>query len=1073
MPTTARIRAALLGLVLISLPGLLPAQQQVAGPPREAWDDVTVWQLNNEPPRATSFPYETRALALARAPRASSRYLLLNGDWKFHCSQKPADRPTDFYRTDFDDSSWGTMPVPGTMELHGCGYPIYTNSAYPFPRNPPFAPREYNPVGSYRTRFSVPESWSGQRVFLHFAGAGSAYTVWLNGDSVGYGEDTKTPVEFDVTSLVRPGDNQLAVELLRWSDASYLEDQDFWRLSGIERDVYLYTTPVTRVRDVFALANLDDSYTDGRLDVRVKLRSYQPRRWEVYYLTLDLLGEGDASVFPEPLRSPGLAVDSTAEVEHLFQATVTRPRQWTAETPNLYTLLVTLTDAAGNVLEVSPYRIGFRRVEIRGGQLLVNGRAITIKGVDRHEHDPVTGHVISEASMLQDILLMKQFNINGVRTSHYPDATRFYELADSLGLYIWDEADIESHGMGYNPTRTLGNNRDWLGMHMDRTQRMVERDKNHPSVIVWSLGNEAGNGINFYATYGWIKSRDQSRPVAYERAGREWNTDIFDPMYPGFQTLIDYAEQHQDRPLIMCEYAHAMGNSMGNFVDYWTIIDKYPNLQGGFIWDWVDQGLLTKDAQGREFFAYGGDFGPPGTPSDGNFNFNGVVGPDRTPNPHAYEMRKVYQYVRAEVADLARGQFRVTNRYDFRDLGDVAIRWRLRQGGAPVDSGTVALPAVAAGQSTVVTIPVAGLAVPRAEERHLDLSFRRVRGDDALPADWEIAWEQFALPVTVAAAPPSPISDSLMVAESAGTYRLSSRAFSLALDRATGRLTSYRWRGTELLREGPQPDFWRAPTDNDFGGDWQNKLRVWLDAGPGAKVTSTGLSRNSRSEAAITVEYALAAGPSVVRTSYVVRADGTVQVEQRLLPGAAELPRMPRFGAVLLLPRSFQRFEWFGPGPVETYWDRKSAPVGRWLSTVAAQFHPYGRPQETGNHTDVRWAALRDARGTGLLVANDDGLLDVTALNYLTADLDEGEAKHNRHPTDLPVRDLVRLNVDYRQMGVGGITSWGPTALPEYSLPYGEYVYRYYLRGLNPGDDAGEVAGSLRPATPAVPVTEN
>jgi beta-galactosidase len=541
-------------------------------------------------------------------------------------------------------------------------------------------------------------------------------------------------------------------------------------------------------------------------------------------------------------------------------------------------------------------------------------------------------------------------------------------------------------------------------------------------------------------------------------------------MYPGLQHLIDYGERSHDRPLIMCEYAHAMGNSMGNFAEYWEVIDRYPNLQGGFIWDWVDQGLLAKDAQGREFFAYGGDFGPPGTPSDRNFLFNGVVGPDRAPHPHAFEMRRVYQYVQVQPLDLAQGEFRVHNRYDFRGLGDVSLTWTLRRGGRAVDSGTVALPAIPAGQSAVVRVAAPGRVEADAQERHIELSFRRIRADDALPAGWEIAWEQFALPgprftpmpaggVTAGA------TDSLTVAETAAEYRLSSPAFSLVLDRATGRLTSYRWRGTELLRAGPQPDFWRAPTDNDFGGDWQMKLRVWLDAGATAKVTSSRLRRDARDAASITVEYAVAAGPSVIRTSYEVRADGTVTVEQRLVPGTAELPRMPRFGAVLLLPRSFDRFEWFGPGPHETYWDRKSARVARWQSTVAEQYHPYGRPQETGNHTDVRWAALRDARGTGLLVTADSALLDVTALHYLTEDLDEGETKRNRHPTDLPARELVRLNVDYRQMGVGGINSWGPTALPEYSLPFGEYVYRYRLRGLDPGDDAGAVAESVRAGT--------
>ena len=657
-----------------------------------------------------------------------------------------------------------------------------------------------------------------------------------------------------------------------------------------------------------------------------------------------------------------------------------------------------------------------------------------------------------------------RFNINAVRTSHYPDAPRWYELADSLGLYLVDEADIESHGMGFDPETTLANKPEWLGMHMDRTRRMVERDKNHPSVIIWSLGNEAGNGVNFYATYAWVKSRDRSRPVQYERRA-DWDSDIFVPMYPPFQLLIDYAEHHHDRPLIMTEYAHAMGNSVGNFADYWRIIDRYPNLQGGFIWDWVDQGLLTHDAAGRPFYGFGGDFGPKGQKSDLNFLINGLVAPDRTPHPHAYEVRKVYQSIRATPVDLAAGRVRVFNRYDFRDLGDVGLSWTLRRDGVATDSGSLPLPPLAAGDSADLTIPVPA-ALPGDGERHLELSFRRTRADATIPAGWEVAWEQFALPAgppaRVAAAPGAGSArDSLAIVENEAGATFTSPAFRARFDRRTGRLASYRFRGHELLLEGPRPDFWRAPTDNDYGGDWPIKLGVWRDAGERAVLRGFTVTRAAPGVARVEVTAEIPAGPSSLATSYTVRADGSITVEQKLTPGAAALPRMPRFGAVLRVPAGFERLEWFGPGPQETYWDRKDARVARWSSTVTAQFHPYVRPQETGNHTDVRWLALRARDGTGLVVAADS-LLDGTALHYLTADLDEGDHKIARHPTDIRPRDLVRLNVDYRQMGVGGITSWGPTALPEYSLPYAPYRYRYTLRGLLPGDDAGRVARALR-----------
>ncbi len=1031
-----------------------------AGGAREEWDDISVWSVNAQPGRATAFPYESRELALGRVPERSGRYRLLDGQWKFACAERPADRPAGFEALAFDDGRWGTIPVPSNMELHGCGYPIYFNITYPFPKNAPFAPREYNPVGSYRTHFEVPAGWAGDQLFLHFDGMGSAAYVWVNGERVGYAEDSKAPTEFDVTRYVHPGDNLLAVQIYRWSDGSYLEDQDFWRMSGIDRHVYLYATPTLRLRDAFVIADLDDRYSDGLLDVRARVRNYTGAWARGLRIQAELLDDAGAPVIPALATS--LDVDTASDQETRLAARVPRPRQWSAESPNLYTLLVTLRAPDGRVLEVSPYRIGFRRVEIRGGLLLVNGKRITIKGVNRHELDPLSGRAVSDSSMLADIQLMKRFNINAVRTSHYPNAPHWYELADSLGLYLIDEADIESHGMGFDPETTLANKREWLGMHMDRTRRMVERDKNHPSIIIWSLGNEAGNGVNFYATNAWIKSRDRSRPVQYERRP-DWDSDIFVPMYPSFQLLIDYAEHNHDRPLIMCEYAHAMGNSMGNFADYWAIIDRYPNLQGGFIWDWVDQGLLTHDAAGRPFYGFGGDFGPKGRPSDLNFLINGVVAPDRTPHPHAYEMRRIYQYIRARPLDLAAGRVRVFNRYDFRDLSDVALTWTLRREGTPTDSGSVALPPLAAGDSADLTIPVpaAGAGVG---ERHLDLSFRRTRADATVPVGWEVAWVQFALPVSRVAAAPAALEgaglDTLRVTEAGDGVTFESRPFRAHFDRRSGQLTSYVFHGKELLKQGPRPDFWRAPTDNDYGGDWPIKLGVWRAAGEQAALRSFTLTRTGPGAARIDVATEIPAGPSSLTTSYTMRADGSIAVRQKLTPGAAELPRMPRFGAVMLVPAGFERLEWFGPGPQETYWDRKDARVGRWSSTVAAQFHPYVRPQETGNHTDVRWLALRAADGTGLVLAADS-LLDATALHYLTSDLDEGDHKIARHPTDLQLRDFVRLNVDYRQMGVGGITSWGPTALPEYSLPYAAYSYGYTLKGLLPGQDAGVVARAL------------
>jgi len=1057
--TTITRRASILAAVFFAAGAAAPGSQDV--PPVPDWENPAVFAVNREAPHATLFPFESRDLAIARDRGQSAYFRSLNGRWRFHWVPTPDERPRDFFRPAFDDSGWAEIPVPSNWELEGYGVPIYVNAGYPFKKDPPRIAHDNNPVGSYRTRFTVPEAWSGRRVFVHFGAVSSAFYLWVNGEMVGYSEDSKTPAEFDVTKHVRPGENLLAAEVYRWSDGSYLEDQDFWRLSGIQRDVFLYATPDVHVRDVFAVARLDEDYRDGLLDVEARVRNHREAAVAGLRLSVELVDGQGRAVLPGGTLSREVALPAGGELSYAFAARVAAPRPWTAETPDLYTLLVTLADTSGRVLEVQSVRVGFRTVEIKGGRLLVNGRRITIKGVNRHEHDPDTGHVVSEASMRRDIELMKQLNLNAVRTAHYPNDPRWYDLADEYGLYLVDEANIESHGMGYRLDTTLGNDPVWLGQHLDRTRRMVERDKNHPSVIIWSLGNEAGNGTNFYATYGWIKSRDASRPVQYERALRDWNTDLYVPMYATFEHLVDYAEHHDDRPLIMCEYAHAMGNSVGNFKDYWDVIRRYEVLQGGFIWDWVDQGIRTTGASGQPFFAYGGDFGPPGTPSDGNFCINGIVAADRAIHPSAWEVKKVYQPVDLTSDDPGAGDVTIANGYDFRALDGLDLVWAVLEDGTPVESGTLPAPAVAPGARSAVKIPFRPIQPEPGAEYHLDVSIRRRVAEPLVPAGHEIAWEQFPLPVAATEAPQA-AAPPLEVREIPGAIEVSGPDFRARFDRGRGTLVSYVYRGTELLRTGPRPDFWRAPTDNDFGGQWQMKLRVWRDAGERFQAESVAVARPDGSTARIEVGGSIPAGPSPYRVSYTVRGDGVITADVHMTPGGAELPRLPRFGMEMTLPAGFEDLQWFGRGPRESYWDRQAgARVGRHAGTVAAQAHPYVRPQETGNKTDVRWMAVRDARGAGLLVA---GLphLSVTALHYTTADLDEGEEKIGRHAGEIPARDFVRLNVDGRQMGVGGVNSWGPTALPEYSLPYGEHRYRFVVRGLAPGDDAALVARALR-----------
>ncbi len=1040
---------------------LLPlAAPGVAAQQTPDWENPAVFAVNKEPPHATSFPFENRTLALRRAREASAYFRSLNGRWKFHWVRKPADRPVEFYREGFDDRAWDEIPVPGNWEVNGFGIPIYLNIPYPFEQRPPFIRHDYNPVGSYRTRFLVPEHWQGRRVYLHVGAVESAMYVWVNGRRVGYSQDSRLPAEFDVTEFVRPGDNLLAVEVYRWSDGSYLEDQDFWRLSGIQRDVYLVAAPQVHVRDFEIVAGLDSALVDGVLDVRLEVENRGGQRVERWGVLVDLLDGAGASVLPRGAIGRDVSLADGGRTNIGFRETVSAPRHWTAETPNLYTVLITLTDAAGETVEVQSSRAGFRNVEIRGGQLLVNGVPVLIKGTNRHEHDAVTGHVVGEASMRRDIELMKQFNLNAVRTSHYPNDPRWYDLADEYGLYIVDEANIESHGMGYGLATTLGNDPVWKAAHLARTIGMVERDKNHPSVIVWSLGNEAGNGTNFYATYQWIKTRDRTRPVQYERAGLEWNTDIYVPMYPSIDHLVRYAEQRPARPLIMCEYAHAMGNSVGNFTDYWDAIKRYPALQGGFIWDWVDQGLLTRNAKGRAIFGYGGDFGPRGTSSDGNFLINGLVSPDRQPHPSLWEVKKVYQSIDVEPVTLGRGAIAVTNSYQFRDLRNVRLVWRRLADGTPLDSGTIEDLDIPAGERREIDLPLPGTAPIRDAEYHLTVSFRLKTAEALVPAGHEIAWEQFPLPVAVQLPIEEPVAfPPLTLDERDSVVVVSGDRFGVTFDVRNGELLSYRYRGRELIRQPLRPNFWRAPNDNDFGGDWQNKLAVWKSAGDRWEFRYVRVEQPGPDEVRVTVTGLIRPVSGTYTSVYTVRASGEVAVENRFEPGRDSMPRMPRFGMRMTMPAGFDRIEWFGRGPHESYWDRQAgAPVGRYRGTVAEQFHPYVRPQETGNKTEVRWMAVTDREGAGLLFVGAP-LLSASALHFAMEDLDPGPEKLPVHAGDLEPRAETYLHLDYRQMGVGGTNSWGVTALPQYSLPYQEYRYGFRFRGIDRRDgDPARVA---------------
>ncbi len=1041
MIVTLHSRAARTAMLL-----LLPISFAPAAEPRD-WENPKLLGVNKEPPHATMTVFADAATARSADRERSPFFQLLNGDWRFHWVPKPADRPTEFFRTDFDDSAWKTIPVPSNMEIEGYGIPIYVNIKYPWgPPTPPRVPEDNNPVGSYRTRFTVPEGWSGRQVFLCFDGVESAFYLWINGEKVGFSKDSRTPAEFNVTRYLKPAgqENLLAVQVFRWSDGSYIEDQDFWRLSGIFRDVYLWSAPNVHVADFWAKTDLDSQYRDATLTLSTVVRNNgkASARFAVEAVLLD--HEGD-KVVDLAFKPEELAADRATEF--VGRKRVENPRKWSAEDPYLYQLLITLKDDNGKLLQVIPSSVGFREVEIKDGELLVNGRAILVKGVNRHEHDPDTGHYVTEESMFRDIRLMKQNNINTVRTSHYPHTPLWYDLCDRYGLYLIDEANCECHGAW----DLAGKNPDWADAVLDRSRRMVERDKNHPSVIIWSMGNECGDGPNFTATARWIRQRDPSRPVHWEPAHEGPNTDIVCPMYPPPARLGQYASKPQRRPLIMCEYSHAMGNSSGDMWAYWRQIYDNKHLQGGCIWDWVDQALRkpiapdTHQPTGGQgyFWAYGGDYGPPGTPSDDNFCCNGLVSADRTPHPGLAEVKKIYQYIHVKPADLTTGSVTIENWYDFTNLKDLVEGvWEIKAEGRVLQSGALADLDLGPGQRREVKIDLRPIEAKPGVEYFLNLSFRLKEETPWAPAGHEVAWEQFELPLES----PAPRIDlrglpEIKLAEEAGRAVLTAPAFALAFDKEQGVMTSLKHGETELIHEPLRPHFWRAPIDNDRGNRMPQRCGVWRYAGRDLQVESVELKRLSPQAVRIDVEAGLPVGESTCSVRYTVLGSGDVIVEMKLSPSGKKLPEIPRVGMQMALRPGLEALAWCGRGPQETYWDRKDARVDVYRGTVEEQFFPYSEPQETGNKTDVRWVALTNRRGVGLLAVGVP-LLSVNALHYTTDDLQSA-----KHPHEVARRDFVTLNLDLQQMGVGGDNSWGARPHPKFQLPPNKpYSYRFRLK---------------------------
>lgn len=1036
-------------------------QAQGKGVDQKDWENPSMFNQNKEAPHATLMPFASVEAALTKKRNASVYYKSLNGTWKFNWVRKPADRPQDFYKTDYDVSQWDDIAVPANWELQGYGVPIYVNHQYEFadykrpvspeiqfvdkiyPANPGQVPHDYNPVGSYRRTFTVPENWDGRQVFIQFGAVKSAMYIWVNGQKVGYSQGSKTPAEWDITKYLRKGENTLAVEVYRWSDGSYLECQDFWRISGIERDVFLYSTPKVRIRDFFVKADLDERYADGKLTIEVDLKNQVSKlRSGNYKLSYKLFDQNHKVVVQEQVKAN---INKKEKLSLSFEATIANPLKWTAETPNLYTLVLELSAANGLSQEIVSTKTGFRKIEIREGVYLINGVEVLIKGVNRHEHDEYNGHVVSEEAMLREIQLMKQFNINAVRNSHYPTTEYFYDLCNEHGIYITNEANIESHGMYYGE-HSLAKNPAWKAAHLDRNIRMVERDKNHPCVIVWSMGNEAGDGENFTAVFDWIKHRDPSRPVHYERAEHGPNTELHCPQYPGVRYLKQYASKTQEKPMIISEYSHAMGNSTGNLVDLWEVIHDRSNrqLQGGYIWDWIDQGLAETDENGRKYWTYGGDYGE-GMPTDYNFVCNGIISPDYTPHPAMWEVKYAYQYVRFSNEGLPVGQVKITNYHDFISLADYDIRWSLSCNGEELHYGFIEDLNLVPHQSKVVTIPVPSIQGKQDCEYFLDLSVRLKQATLLLAEGHEVAHDQFEYPVPVHPIMTGETYADLTYYDGDERIEVKGENFAIRFDKTSGEMASWKVNGVSLLQKGPAINFWRAPNDNDKGSRMINRLGIWREVTNTPKVKDVAVSQPEKGKVVVVVSYNLEPVKSTQKMIYTCLGNGKVQVKSEFARSADKLPDMPRFGLKMELPVEFDNLHYLGRGPHENYCDRnRGAFVGLYSGKVADQYFPYVRPQENGYKTDVRWMELRNNNGWGIRISGAP-LFGFSALHNPIEDFDQVTHEDFRHINDIVKKDGVFVNFDLKQMGVAGDNSWGARPYEEYSVPAQNYSFEYTL----------------------------
>ena len=997
----------------------------------EPWQNPQVNEMNREPMHAhfTPFTNEANALKQRALPAdvrfdvnpATERRITLDGTWKFLFSKNNDLCPKDFHKPGFSTRKWSKIEVPGSWELQGFDAPIYTDTRYPFHPNPPYVPTDYNPVGAYIREFTVPAGWEGMDVFLDFEGVESAYYVWVNGELAGYAEDSRLPSHFNITKLLKKGNNRLAVKVFRYSDGSYLEGQDYWKYSGIERSVYLYARPQSRVKDFRMTAELINNYKDGELKLDVFL--HRPKAGE----TVEVKVMDRDKVIYDRKKSIASATDTLFTQQQVF----TNARAWNAETPNTYTLVVSTFDAQGKPLESFTHLFGFRTVEMMNGMQMINGQAVLFKGVNRHEHDPHKGRTITVGSMIHDIQLMKQFNLNGVRNCHYPNNYAWYELCTEFGLYMVDEANIESHGMMFHKDETLANYPDWEVSFMQRMSRMIARDRNYSAIVTWSMGNESGYGKHFETLYDYTKKIDPTRPVQYEGGGYNSKSDIYCPMYARIWRLRQHVNQRDARPMILCEYAHAMGNSVGNFQDYWDLIYKYDQLQGGFIWDWVDQTFAICA--------------------------NGLVAADRTPHPHIYEVKKVLQYIHFEPLAFTPNKIKVTNWHDFIGLEGYTLRWAVECDGKTVQNGEMDFPKIAPRNSANIELPLKALP---ADGKEYFLTLRAFTKHEAplVPKGHEVAIEQWELPSAPSAKTVQPVEGTLTVDRNNETLTVKGNNFQVAFSTRNGEMTELNYTGKNLIKEGLQPNFWRPLTDNDIPNGHLIRCGTWRNARRDAKLQNIEVAEAGQT-ATVTATYRMEEQDADLQTLYKITPDGKVQVTMHFTPGKKPLSEMPRLGMRMILPAEYEMMTWLGRGPQETYADRKTgALIGVYNATVWEQFHPYVRAQETANHCDVRWVALRNAAGEGMLVVGEEPL-SVSAWNFPMEDIEYRPSQmERRHGGSIQKKDMIWLNIDHKQMGVGGDNTWGAQVHPEYTITPHEWKYSFTLAPLAPEDDAAEQA---------------